>query len=78
MMSLCLNHYSSIYSKFLYDYFVTQACGYHPKAQNVVHAFFSVKEPSVFSPTQVILTKDIYNCCNVISKENNICFLQGT
>lgn len=56
-----LNQHSSIYSKFLQDSFVIQGCGYHPKAQNEVHAFFSVKEPSVFSPTQVILTKDIYN-----------------
>lgn len=73
-----LNQHTSICSKFFQDSFITQDCGYHPKALNVVHAFFSVKEPSVFSPTQVILTKDIYNCCNVISKENNICFLQGT
>lgn len=65
-LSLSLNQHSSIYNNFLQDSFVTQACGHHPKAQNGVFAFFSKEEPSVFSPTQVIVTKDIYNCCNII------------
>lgn len=41
--------------RFVYLFiFVTQAYGYHSQAQNAAFAFFSTKEPSVFSPTQII------------------------